>query len=83
MKKSIIIFLLLVAAIAGKAQTIRGKVFYEKDRTPVQFATVALHQLPDSAMTTGVITLTDGSYILEKIKPGNYFVKVTFVGYRP
>ena len=83
MKKSIIIFLLLVAAIAGKAQTIKGKVFYEKDRTPVQFATVALHQLPDSAMTTGVITLTDGSYILEKIKPGNYFVKVTFVGYRP
>jgi outer membrane receptor protein involved in Fe transport len=33
-------------------------------------------------MTTGVITLTDGSYLLEKVKPGNYFIKVSFVGYK-
>lgn len=83
MKKSILIVLMLAAVIAAQAQNIKGKVVYEKDRTPVQFATVALHQLPDSAMTTGVITLTDGSYILEKIKPGSYFVKVSFVGYKP
>jgi outer membrane receptor protein involved in Fe transport len=49
----------------------------------VQFASVALLQLPDSAIITGVITLTDGSYLLEKIKPGNYFIKASFVGYRP
>jgi outer membrane receptor protein involved in Fe transport len=74
--------LLLLASVAVQGQNIKGKVCFEKDKTPVQFATVALLQLPDSAMITGVITLTDGGYLLEKIKQGNYFVRVSFVGYR-
>jgi hypothetical protein len=73
---------LLITSIAAQAQNIRGKVIFEKDNAPVQFASVALLQLPDSAMITGVITLTDGGYLLEKIKPGNYFIRVSFVGYR-
>lgn len=80
--KKYIIWLLLVTSINVQAQNIKGKVCYEKDKLPVQFATVALLQLPDSAMITGVITLTDGGYNLEKVKPGNYFVKVSFVGYK-
>ena len=75
--------LLLFASVAVHAQDIKGIVSYERDKSPVQFATVALLQMPDSAMTTGVITLTDGGYLLEKIKPGNYFVRASFVGYRP
>ena len=81
MKKYLALLLLMVSA-ASQAQNISGKVCYEKDRTPVQFASVALLQLPDSSMVTGVITLTDGGYLLEKIKPGNYFVRASFVGYR-
>jgi hypothetical protein len=77
-----IALLLLITSITGQAQNIRGKVSFEKDKTPVQFASVALLQMPDSTMITGVITLTDGGYLLEKIKPGNYFVRVSFVGYR-
>ena len=82
MKKYFALLMLLISA-ASQAQNIKGKVCYEKDKTPVQFASVALLQLPDSQMVTGVITLTDGSYLLEKVKPGNYFVKSSFVGYRP
>ena len=74
--------LLLITSIAAQAQNIKGKVSFEKDKSPVQFASVALLQLPDSATITGVITLTDGGYLLEKIKPGNYFIRVSFVGYR-
>lgn len=81
--KKIIIVLLLTVAVAAQAQNIRGKVCFEADKTPVQFATVALLALPDSALLTGVITLTDGGYLLEKVKPGNYFVRVSFVGYTP
>jgi hypothetical protein len=77
-----IALLLLITSIAAQAQNIRGKVSFEKDKTPVPFASVALLQMPDSAMITGVITLTDGGYLLEKIKPGNYFIRVSFVGYR-
>lgn len=81
--KKIIIVLLLTVSVAAQAQNIRGKVCYEADKTPVQFATVALLALPDSALLTGVITLTDGGYLLEKVKPGDYFVRVSFVGYTP
>jgi outer membrane receptor protein involved in Fe transport len=80
--KKLIFFLLLITSITAQAQNIRGKVCYEKDKSPVQFATVAMLQLPDSAMITGVITLTDGGYLFEKVKPGSYFMKVSFVGYK-
>jgi outer membrane receptor protein involved in Fe transport len=78
-----IFFLLLINSLAANAQNIKGKVCLEKDKSPVQFATVALVQLPDSNMVTGVITLTDGGYLFEKVKPGTYFMKASFVGYRP
>lgn len=82
MKKFILPFL-LAFSLAANGQNIRGKVCFQKDNSPVQFASVALLHLPDSAMLTGVITLTDGGYLLEKVKPGDYFVKSSFVGYRP
>ena len=81
MKKALF-SLLLIISFTSQAQNIKGKVCYEKDKSPVQFASVALLQLPDSSMITGVITLTDGGYLLEKVKPGDYFLKVSFVGYK-
>jgi hypothetical protein len=77
-----IFLVLLILSFPVHAQTIKGKVCFEKDKSPVQFATVGLLQLPDSAMITGVITLTDGGYLFEKVKPGNYFMRVSFVGYK-
>ena len=73
--------LLLLTTVTAQAQNIRGKVCLEQDKSPVQFATVGLVQLPDSSMITGVITLTDGGYLLEKVKPGSYYIRVSFVGY--
>jgi hypothetical protein len=83
MRKYSIILFLLVLSFSAKAQNIKGKVCFEKDRAPVQFASVALLQLPDSTMITGVITLTDGGYVLEKVKPGDYFLRASFLGYEP
>ncbi len=79
--KRILIGLLLAASVTAQAQNISGKVCLESDRSPVPYATVGLMQLPDSSMITGVISLTDGGYILENVKPGNYFVRVSYVGY--
>jgi outer membrane receptor protein involved in Fe transport len=72
----------LITSITAQAQNIKGKVCLEKDKSPVQFASVGLVKLPDSTMITGVITLTDGGYLLEKVKPGDYFIRVSFVGYK-
>lgn len=80
--KRILVGLLLAVSVAGQAQNITGKVCLESDRSPVPYATVGLVQLPDSSMVTGVITLGDGGYLLEKVKPGDYYVRVSYVGYR-
>jgi outer membrane receptor protein involved in Fe transport len=80
--KKLLTGLLLIASITAQAQNISGKVCFETDKSPVQFASVGLVQLPDSTITTGVITLTDGGYLLEKVKPGNYFIRVSFVGFK-
>jgi len=74
--------LLLILSVAAQSQTIKGKVCLEKDKTPAPFATVGLVTLPDSSMTTGAITLTDGGFLLDKVKPGNYLLKVSYVGYQ-
>ncbi len=80
--KRVLTVLFLIASITAQAQNIKGIVCSESDKSPVQFASVGLVQLPDSTMTTGVITLTDGGYLLEKVKPGNYFIRVSFVGFK-
>jgi outer membrane receptor protein involved in Fe transport len=80
--KKILVGLILLTSLSAQAQNIKGKVCLEKDKSPVQFASVGLLNLPDSSMITGVITLTDGGYLLEKVKPGNYFIRASFVGYK-
>ncbi|HBC79684.1 MAG TPA: hypothetical protein DCZ51_13715, partial [Bacteroidales bacterium] len=80
--KTFIVWLILFCSVTVQAQNIRGKVCLATDKSPVPFASVGLLQLPDSSMITGVITLTDGGYVLEKVKPGNYFIRASFVGYK-
>lgn len=79
--KKCLFLLILATSVTLQAQNIRGTVFLEKDKSPLPFATVGLVQLPDSTMITGVITLTDGGYLLEKVNPGNYYIRVSYVGY--
>jgi outer membrane receptor protein involved in Fe transport len=80
MKNLLIIIWILVTASA-QGQTIRGKVFAQKDKSPVQFASVGLMQQPDSNIVSGVITLTDGGYTFENVKTGSYLIKVSYVGF--
>ena len=75
--------ILLLFSINLQAQQVSGKVCMQNDRSPAQFASIGLIQLPDSGIISGVITLTDGSYSFESVKPGNYLVKVSFMGYAP
>jgi len=64
-----------------QAQTIKGYVFYKPENTPAEFANVVIQRLPDSSLVKGVITYPGGQYTAQGIKPGNYFVKASFVGY--
>jgi outer membrane receptor protein involved in Fe transport len=80
--KRILFGVLLLVSFTANSQNIKGKVYLGSNKEPAQFASIGLLQLPDSVIVSGVITLTDGAYIFEKVKPGTYFVKVSYQGYR-
>jgi hypothetical protein len=81
MNKVIIPFVFLALSFSVQAQQIKGRILMLNDSTPAQFASVGLLQLPDSSIVSGVITLTDGGYTFEQVKPGDYVIKVSFLGY--
>ncbi|MBN1950532.1 MAG: TonB-dependent receptor [Bacteroidales bacterium] len=83
MKKVSIAILCILYIGTLQAQTLKGFVYSTPDMNPVEFANVLVLNLPDSVMVKGVITYTDGQYSVEGIKPGNYYVKASFIGYRP
>ena len=77
---NIIIALFCFNAI-GLAQSINGRVLDSLKR-PVPFATIALLNKSDSAIYKGTITNDKGLYSFENIREGNYYVKITAVGFK-
>lgn len=75
-------FLLLPFMAMAQQTSITGKVLDKTDNSPVMQASVLLLNLPDSTMVTGVVTDNNGIFSL-KAKPGNYVLKLSFVGYVP
>ncbi len=78
--------LLLVLAGTAPAQpgtaTITGRILDVTEQTPVEFANVVLYRLPDSEQVTGTVTDASGSFRLTGVRPGKYFLELSFIGYR-
>ncbi|MFD1258365.1 carboxypeptidase-like regulatory domain-containing protein [Mucilaginibacter terrae] len=69
--------LLLIAPLASNAQyNISGKVINLYDKKPVVKASVFL-----SNTTVGSISNEDGSYLLNNVKPGQYDMVISAIGY--
>ncbi|MDO9255414.1 MAG: TonB-dependent receptor [Bacteroidales bacterium] len=47
----------------------------------VEYGSVVLFRSADSTMVTGALTDTKGKFLIEKIKPGKYYIRVQFIGY--
>ena len=62
------------------AQTLDGRVVDDSGR-PMEFATVSLRTLPDSAIVTGVITGLDGEFSIDHSDGRGDFVQVSTIGY--
>jgi outer membrane cobalamin receptor len=62
--------------------TVIGRVFDTGQGAPVEYANVVLYQLPESTQVNGTITDKAGAFRLDAVKPGRYYVEVSFIGYR-
>lgn len=62
--------------------SISGQVVDSTSKGEVEFANIALYRLRDSSLVTGTISDDKGYFTIDKIRPGKYFLKVKFLGYR-
>nr|WP_320119968.1 TonB-dependent receptor [uncultured Marinifilum sp.] len=92
MNKIILLLCFIFAAIFVKAVepvvkpelqggVIKGIVKDKQIDAPVEYATVSIYRMSDSTLIDGTITDAKGSFILKKLKAGNYYVEVSFIGY--
>ncbi|GAB4136676.1 MAG: hypothetical protein Fur0015_08920 [Ignavibacteriales bacterium] len=60
---------------------ISGIVSDAKTKAPIEYSNVVLYKAENSEMINGTISSTGGKFFLDKIPDGNYFLKVSFIGY--
>jgi outer membrane receptor protein involved in Fe transport len=58
-----------------------GQVLDAASGEPLPLATVALYQLPDTTFVTGAAADTLGAFSIAPLRPGEYQVRVSVVGY--
>jgi outer membrane receptor protein involved in Fe transport len=64
------------------AGSITGQVFDADLKVPIEYANVVLRSLHDSSQVDGTVTDKSGRFTLAGVRPGRYFVEVSFIGYR-
>ena len=60
---------------------IKGTILDETDGKPLPFANITLHNQSDSSYIGGTAAGTTGEFILTNVVEGNYYLKVSFMGY--
>lgn len=83
---SVLLVLLSVAVNANSPltpsdKTIKGVIIDSTSTAALPFANITLHNISDSSFVTGVSTDAEGAFSLSNINDGNYYLKISFVGY--
>ena len=79
---TIVIF--LISSNSYSAETkwdIKGNLVEAETGIPVPYATVTLNNQSDSSIITGAVSNDNGEFVLEKIAKGDYYIKLSFIGY--
>jgi len=76
---SILLVFFLLPAFA--LYTIKGKIIDSSNRTPIDFANVALIKMNTETPASGVTTDEKGQFLLPQVPKGKYKLRVSFVGY--
>lgn len=60
---------------------LKGKVLEAQTKAPMEYANVALYRLRDSSLVTGTVTRADGSFELNNLPYGRFYLTANFIGY--
>jgi ferric enterobactin receptor len=72
-----------VSPPAGGNGEVIGGILDSAGKEPVVRASVAIRKQADSALVTGAITGPDGTFRIQGLKPGDYYLRLTSIGFRP
>ncbi len=78
------IVILLIISNSYSAETkwdIKGYLVEAETAIAIPYATVTLNNKNDSSMIAGAVSNDNGEFILEKIVEGDYYIKLSFIGY--
>lgn len=64
-----------------KKGSIKAKILDGKTNEPIEYANVTLHNAKDSSFISGTVSGNNGDLLLSNIAEGNYYVKVSYIGY--
>jgi outer membrane receptor protein involved in Fe transport len=64
-----------------KAGDIIGTITDSSTQGVIEYATVGLYRLNDSALVSGMVTATDGRFIFSGVTEGEYYIDANFIGY--
>jgi ferric enterobactin receptor len=67
---------------AGNGE-LRGIVAAAEGNVPLAHAGVAVRSATDSVLVSGAITEADGVFRIRGLRPGEYFLRVTLIGFKP
>lgn len=79
----VLLLLILGLNIYGQSQsvTVSGLIRAKADHAPLPFATIMLKSTVDSAFVSGTVTNESGRFALSNIKPGDYYLDISMLGY--
>lgn len=81
MKHIITTFLFLLIGTQIIQSQISGKIIDVNTNAPLEYATAALYSKLNKELITGVITNEDGTFSIQNIKKGTYYLEASFIGY--
>lgn len=85
MRQLILSFVLGIAPLSFAQMpvfSISGTVVDSISGAPLEYATFILHAANDSSQITGIAAGPNGNFKLDSLRPGQFFARVSFLGYR-
>ncbi len=79
----VLLFLTATSSAQTTSVTLSGIVKDKNDKSTLPFVNIVLKAEQDSSFVTGTVTDDEGLFTLTNVKPGNYFLEVSYFGYQP
>ncbi|MFZ1825408.1 MAG: TonB-dependent receptor [Chitinophagales bacterium] len=79
---SLFVFAVTVSSAQTKLITVSGTIKDKAAKAALPFVNVILKTEKDTVFVTGTVSNEEGRFTLSNIKPDNYFLEVSYVGYK-